>query len=172
MSHGPFIVDQAGLSGKFDVTVSLKAQETDRRDALREAMKSARAQTREDEDSSANTEASARLSACSSTSSPCRSYRFRALLHFTTTAVSVEYFRARRVSAASPGARNVRWSRSAHPRQRAPRSPARTIIACRPRSSPQSSQRDSRVEMKTRRSREAPSLATGSDVTISPGSDR
>lgn len=34
-----FIIDQTGLSGRFDVTLSLKAQARDRRDALREAMK-------------------------------------------------------------------------------------------------------------------------------------
>ena len=34
-----FIVDQTGLSGSFDVTLSLNAQAKDRRDALREAMK-------------------------------------------------------------------------------------------------------------------------------------
>ena len=34
-----FIVDQTGLSGRFDITLSLKAQGTDRRDALRDAMK-------------------------------------------------------------------------------------------------------------------------------------
>src|SRR5262249_42986758 len=78
-----------------------------------------------------------------------------------------EYFRARRVSAAAPGGKNVRWSRSAQVRQRAPRSPARKTMAWRPRSSPQSSQRDSRLEMKTRRSREARSTAARSELTDS-----
>jgi hypothetical protein len=110
---------------------------------------------------------SAFWSTCSSTGNPWRSYRFRARLHFSTTAASVEYFRARRVSAASPGGRNVRWSRSAQVRQRAPRSPARKAMACRPRSSPQSSQRNSRLEMNTRRSREARSPAALSEVTDS-----
>ena len=34
-----FIVDQTGLSGRYDVTLSLNAQGEDRRDALRDALK-------------------------------------------------------------------------------------------------------------------------------------
>ena len=34
-----FLVDQTGLSGRYDVTLSLKAQGEDRRDALRDALK-------------------------------------------------------------------------------------------------------------------------------------
>jgi hypothetical protein len=42
------------------------------------------------------------------------------VVHFSTPAASVEYFRARRVSAALLGGKNVRWSRSAQERHRAP----------------------------------------------------
>src|SRR5262249_17219786 len=98
---------------------------------------------------SARHSSSAFSSACSSTSSPCLSYRFRARLHFKTTAESVDCFFARRVHSASPEGRKTRGSRSAQDRHNAPFSPTSVIQALEPRFSPHSPQVESRDEMKT-----------------------
>src|SRR2546426_8975198 len=93
--------------------------------------------------------ASACSNAFSSTKSPCRSYRPRALLNFRTTAESTECFRARLVSAASPVGRKTNWSRSAQARHNAPSPSSSLIHAFLPNSSPHSSHLESRCEMKT-----------------------
>ena len=98
---------------------------------------------------SARHSVSASLSEDSSANNPCRSYRFRALLHFRTTADRVECFRARRVNAASPEGRNTRRSRSAQERHRAPFSSVNVIHALLPRSSLHSSHLDSLELMNT-----------------------
>ena len=87
--------------------------------------------------------------ALASSSKPCRSYCFRARLHFKTTATKLEYLRARLVSAPSPEGRKARWSRSAHAKQSAPVSLVKVIQARQPRSSPHSSQEESLLEMNT-----------------------
>jgi hypothetical protein len=101
---------------------------------------------------SARHSCSACSNACSSTRSPCRSYRLRARLHLRTTATSVECLRERLVSAASPAGKKTRWSRSAHARHSAPFSLVNVIQALRPRSSPHSSQIVSLLVINTVRS--------------------